>query len=217
MKRNAIGIIFLTVMTVLCAAAGSSADVAFLRSTEFGSGVLAEPVAASAADLDGDGDLDLIVVNRTGDNVAVFLNDGLGDFSSSSTYPVGTRPEALAVADIDNDDNDDVIVCNGGDGTVQTLLGDGLGGLVAGGTFSVGTGPVSVTPCHVNEDNAVDLAVACADTDSEVWEVCLLEGAGDGVADRRGEAAQDGRCRALRSAWTMAGASTSTAARSSAP
>jgi hypothetical protein len=53
------------------------------------------------ADLDNDGDFDLAFPGRN----YVYLNDGSGNFSPSTAFPLGTvnDPRCVAFADIDND------------------------------------------------------------------------------------------------------------------
>ena len=53
------------------------------------------------ADLDNDGDFDLVFPGRN----YVYLNDGSGVFTQSTTFPLGTvnDPRSVAFADIDND------------------------------------------------------------------------------------------------------------------
>lgn len=75
-----------------------------------------------AADLNGDGKLDLAVVNMDDGTVTVMLGNGDGTFGNFSTYPVGNGPSAIAAADFDGDDLPDLVVSNQWDGTVSVLL-----------------------------------------------------------------------------------------------
>ena len=58
------------------------------------------PVCVSAGDMDGDGDLDLVVGNLSAGSVSVFLNRGDGTFAPQVTYK-GFQPQSLALADFD--------------------------------------------------------------------------------------------------------------------
>src|SRR2546423_13634241 len=70
-----------------------------------------DATGAVFADLDGDGDLDLIV-NSTGGGTHVFLNDGTGHFQLSAKLNLGKAGTSLAVADVDGDGFLDVYIAN---------------------------------------------------------------------------------------------------------
>ena len=67
-----------------------------------------------AADLDGDGDLDLITANlNTDSNTDIFLNNGNGTFSRINGPSVGNIAVGrIRLADLNNDGNSDVIYTN---------------------------------------------------------------------------------------------------------
>jgi enediyne biosynthesis protein E4 len=66
---------------------------------------------AAFADLDGDGDLDLIV-NSVGQGTRVFLNDGRGRFSLLTTLNGGFGGTSLALGDLDGDGYLDLYIAN---------------------------------------------------------------------------------------------------------
>src|SRR5437899_10328102 len=61
-----------------------------------------DATGAALADLDGDGDLDL-VVNSVGGGTHIFLNDGQGHFSLAARLNLGKGGTSLALGDIDGD------------------------------------------------------------------------------------------------------------------
>jgi hypothetical protein len=73
-----------------------------------------DSTGAAFADIDGDGDLDLIV-NALGNGTRIFLNDGKGHFTEA-TDAAGVRSKtgsmSLALADIDGDGDLDLYVAN---------------------------------------------------------------------------------------------------------
>ena len=71
-------------------------------------------IAATFADVNGDGALDLIVTARGGPN-RLFLNDGKGRFTDDQTFPGRESKLAstsIAVADVDGDGALDIYICN---------------------------------------------------------------------------------------------------------
>jgi hypothetical protein len=66
---------------------------------------------AAFADLDGDGDQDLIV-NTVGGGTQIFLNDGKGHFTQSAVLNENRGGMSLAIADYDGDGALDIYICN---------------------------------------------------------------------------------------------------------
>jgi hypothetical protein len=134
-----------------------------------------------AADVNGDGKADVIVVNQchtstdcTSGSVDVFLNDGDGTFHNISYGTGGVSPVQVVVADVNGDGKPDLIVANscaslatgcGGLGTVGVLLGNGDGtfqpALTFGveGTITVTNGPWAVAVGDLNGDGKPDVAL----------------------------------------------------------
>lgn len=81
-----------------------------------------------AGDLDGDGDVDLLVTQGS-DELAELLNNGSGNFAPAAGTPitkVHAFPTRIAVADTDNDSDLDVLVSggNGGDYRLSSFVND---------------------------------------------------------------------------------------------
>src|SRR5262249_29827845 len=75
------------------------------------------PLAVVAADVNGDGILDLVVANgggifSHGNTVGVLLGKGDGTFQAAQTYTVGSDPFALAVGDFNGDGHPDLAVAD---------------------------------------------------------------------------------------------------------
>ena len=75
-----------------------------------------EALHFTAADLDGDGDNDIAVVNASygSNDVSLFWNDGQANFSGPDHIAFGNQPELIEAIDIDSDNTTDLIATNDG-------------------------------------------------------------------------------------------------------
>ncbi len=81
-----------------------------------------ESVAVAAADLDGDGHLDLVT---SGDpQLNLLYGDGTGEFASPVRVPGGDQPMDFALADLDQDGDIDIVIANHDTQYLTILLGD---------------------------------------------------------------------------------------------
>ncbi len=118
------------------------------------------PSALAEGDLNGNGRLDLVVVNFSDRTLSVLLNDGDGGFDAQTTYSVGNSPQSVAVGDFNGDGRPDLAVANQGDETVGVLMNRGDGGFSTQATYAVSGGPYSIAVGDFNGDGEPDLAVA---------------------------------------------------------
>jgi hypothetical protein len=84
---------------------------------------------ARPVDVDGDGDLDIIIANEHRANI-LLLNDGSGHFSDASDarLPRGEHDsEDIGIADFDGDGDPDIVVVSEDDQTNELYLNDGNG------------------------------------------------------------------------------------------
>lgn len=85
------------------------------------------PVAVAISDLNGDGDLDLAVLNESGNNVSILLGDGSLEFTQGAVVPAGDQPEAITVADFNADGKPDIATTSDFEDKVVVLVGKGDG------------------------------------------------------------------------------------------
>ena len=135
------------------------------------------PKSVFAADLDGDGDLDLMTQNSGDDNVSVLLNHGDGTFAPHSVYTVGASPRSIFAADLDGDGDLDLATANVSSNDVSVLLNDGDGTFAPYSAYPVGSYPVSIFAADLNGDSDLDLATANWTADN----VSVLLNYGDGT------------------------------------
>jgi len=127
-----------------------------------------QPRSVTLADMNQDGNLDMVVGNAGTDTVAVLFGDGNGNFGEPEEFFVGNFPLAVHTGDLNRDGYPDVIVVNGNDpeaaggspGRVSTVHGDGEGGLDTDTRRAVATGanPRDMVVLDLDGDGNLDAA-----------------------------------------------------------
>lgn len=183
---------------VLMAAGSASAQIEFSENRFFDVGV--GPSAVGLADVDGDGDLDMMLANNDNEDTTfndtiagvslVLLNQGGGRFvlPPNGGLAAGANPLDLDVADFDGDGNVDYLVTNfdsnadssvaGAGGAVTVFLGDGAGGFeqASGSPFQVGFSPEQAVIADFDGDGNPDVATSNEESDN----ISILLGDGTG-------------------------------------
>src|SRR5207302_2047266 len=125
-----------------------------------------EPYSLTAADLNHDGQLDLVAAQRPSGTVGTFFGLSGGTFRPEVTKAAAGLPVALALADLNGDSNLDAVVANectsdlgGCNGTVGVLLGRADGSFQSPVTYDGGRNANSVAVGDFNGDGKVDVAV----------------------------------------------------------
>jgi hypothetical protein len=135
-----------------------------------------------AADLDGDGDLDIVVTEELGcqssggPRIFIRRNDGNQTFAPMPTINVSTFPHGLVLADVTNDGKVDII----------TSLGFGLGVLPGNGNLTFGVPivstfrPYTFKMADFNRDGKLDVAMVLV-SDSYTETIATALGNGNGT------------------------------------
>ena len=164
------------VSVLLNATAPGASTPSFRPQQAFEAG--ASPQAAVAADLNGDGKLDLIVTNMFDNTVSVLLNTqstpgpdlSSNSFTAQQIFPATSHRQATAVeaaaADMNGDGKPDLIITNPSDDTVSVLLnttppGATTASFAAQQTFPTGSfsQPIFVAAADMNGDGKPDLII----------------------------------------------------------
>jgi hypothetical protein len=159
-----LNVVFNTTLTSLCAAdifgngkqaliligtnsAGLNALTIFTNNSSGGFGLHAtltnavgsQPVSVCAADVNGDGHVDLITANYGANTLTVLTNNGSGGFGSNATLNVGSGPVSVCAANLKgytNGDCVDLISANYGAGTLTVWTNNGSGVFGSNATFN---------------------------------------------------------------------------------
>src|SRR5437773_2037201 len=147
------------------------------------------PTAVAAGDFNGDGELDLAVVNvgnaSTSDDgsVSILLGNGDGTFKAAMNFRGCKNCNRIAAADFNADNKSDLALLRPGDasagdnGDVTIFLSNGDGTFRQGQVLTPGKNPSSVLAQDLNADQKPDLVVTNQTDDN----LAILSGKGDGT------------------------------------
>ncbi|UFP96508.1 FG-GAP repeat domain-containing protein [Gloeobacter morelensis] len=138
------------------------------------SGSYLDPTALQFGDIDGDGDLDLVVLNSQLEvygfgygsvGAQTLRNDGTGDFTAIESFNLGTSPEAggLALDDLDGDGDLDLAAFNSLDGAMALRRNDGSGQFGELARFASGNGN-GIVLADIDRDGDSDVVTGGSDT-----------------------------------------------------
>jgi hypothetical protein len=157
-----------TVSVLLNTTAPGAATPTFAAHQDFPTG--ASPESVTVGDLNGDGQLDLVVANYNSNTVSVLLNTtapgaATATFAAHQDFPTGVVPQCVTVGDLNGDGKLDLVIANYSDSTVSVLLntttpGAATPSFAAKQDFATGALPTSVTVGDLNGDGKRDLVIA---------------------------------------------------------
>lgn len=158
---------------------------AFTRGFSFGAAGPADtPTRIAAADINGDGHQDLVIVGNSGQHLFVATGNGDGTFQSPlQSYPAPALLGQLRVADLNGDGWPDIVGAFNQSATsgIAIYLNDGHGALVDQPSIALGTAPSSVVVADFTGDHVPDVAMASTAGFAAGASVIAFQGAGDGT------------------------------------
>lgn len=131
---------------------------------------------AVIVDFDGDGWLDVAVVDRNAGTVSVLRGRGDGTLASVGTIGAGNLPNHIAIGDFNGDRQPDFVVVSEGTHDLALLLSDGAGWYLPASHFGFAAALGGVAVADFNHDGLDDIVV---DAGTRLGIVYL--GHGDGV------------------------------------
>ena len=117
------------------------------------------------ADVNADGDLDLLVINQ---ELSVLLGDGDGSFAVEFICSLSQVQESIAIHDINGDGLDDIVCSDGSNSTTDLLLSRGNGAFHGERRYFIGEDPVIEAAGDVNGDGLADVLIVDGSRDVRV-------------------------------------------------
>ena len=124
------------------------------------------PQDARFADVDGDGNLDLLVSNTASNTVSVLRNTATSgvingsSFAAKQDFATGTLPRALGIGDLDGDGKPDLSLSNGTANTISLLKNTSTSGSISFAAkvdLNTGTGPYGNVIADIDGDGRPEL------------------------------------------------------------
>jgi hypothetical protein len=114
-----------TVSVLLNTTAAGAVTFSFATKQDFTTGTA--PFSVTVGDVNGDGQLDLVVANANSATVSVLLNTtapgaATPSFAAHQDFGTGASPRSVTVGDLNGDGKLDLVVANNGSVTVSVLL-----------------------------------------------------------------------------------------------
>lgn len=124
-----------------------------------------ETTKYAVGDLDGDGGLDVVTIDRLNNTLSVYRNTTTGaaiSFAPKTDFTTGASPRSVAIADLDGDGKPDVVVTNLNDNTVSIFRNTTSGGAISFApkvSFLTATQPAGIAVTDLDKDGKPDLVI----------------------------------------------------------
>ena len=126
------------------------------------------PSYVVSADLNLDGEADLVSANSRNHSLSILFGRGNGSFKST-TLRVPLEPSALVVTDVNKDGWPDIVANSRGTNSLTVLLGKGKNSFLKPRSIPTGQVPLSITLGDFNEDGFSDAAVTLTFSKMEIY------------------------------------------------
>jgi hypothetical protein len=120
------------------------------------------PGDVAVADVNGDGNRDLVVAHTADPAVSVLLSNGDGGFFNPVDYSTAAGATGVAVGDVNADGKIDIVTANNAGDNISVLRNDGTGGFPSHLDYPAGTQARNVAIGDIDGDGRPDLAVTSA-------------------------------------------------------
>jgi len=124
----------------------------------------ASPIAVAIADVNGDGNSDIVSANNGNSTISVFQNNSSSGniiFAAGTDFSLGGPPNSIAAVDVNGDGQPDIVVANG-DSAVTVFRNTSVGGIASFAPktdFVTGNLPYGLAVGDLNGDGRPDLIV----------------------------------------------------------
>jgi GEVED domain/FG-GAP-like repeat len=122
-----------------------------------------------AADVDGDGDNDVLSASSTGDTIAWHENDGSQGFTTWTIANDARGARSVHAADVDGDGDTDVLSASANNGTIAWYENDGRQNFTQRIISTAASGAASVFAADVDGDGDADILSASSLGDKIAW------------------------------------------------
>ena len=125
--------------------------------------------SVTTADLDGDGDLDVLSASWLDDTIAWYENDGSQNFTAHTITTAADVAVSVTTADLDGDGDLDVLSASEDDDTIAWYENDGSENFTAHTISTAAEGTASVTTADLDGDGDLDVLSASWRDDTIAW------------------------------------------------
>ncbi len=119
------------------------------------------PYSVTTADVDNDGDQDVIAANYGSNTISIMKNKlNTGKLAAKVDYATGTSPSEVVAVDVDGDSDVDIVTANYSATTISVLKNNGDGTFAAKVDYTTGSAPRALATADIDNDGDKDIVTA---------------------------------------------------------